>query len=146
MRLPGLSLAGALVVLAAAGPAAGKGVRVDLGVSQASPRVGERVVVGLRATPELPVPRCRVMRVVAVAPGVPLQAALLALEARRVSRPVAAWGAFRLATLRRTGEWRWAGALRPGRPGRWTLVVPNLCADGLMLPVGLTRTTLDVRA
>jgi hypothetical protein len=35
--------------------------------------------------------------------------------------------------------------LRPDRPGRWTLVVPNWCAAGYVLPAGVTRIHLDVR-
>jgi hypothetical protein len=137
----------ALACLLVATPAAtGKGVELQLRVSDATPSAGEVVRVTLRGIPDPAIAQpCRVMRVIAVAPGVPVRRALSALEGGRASRPAGRWAAFRLASLRRVGEWRWTARLRPGASGRWTLVVPNICADGYVLPAGAARLTLDVR-
>jgi hypothetical protein len=137
-----------LFLAAAAVPAAGKGLDVDLRAVPGASVAGEQVRISLRAVSTIPgegVPRCDGMRVVVVAPGVSVKRALRSLEGGRVSRRIGAWGAFRLASLRPSGELRWSGVLRPGRPGRWTLVVPNWCTAGFVLPLGVTRSFIDVR-
>jgi hypothetical protein len=137
----------ALVCLAAvAPPASGKGLNLSLGADDRSPAVGERVEITLRgvADPEVAQP-CRRMRVVVVAPGTAVRTALRSLEGGVRSRRIGRWDAFRLGSLRSVGRLRWEGILRPNRPGRWTLVVPNRCAAGHVLPEGVTRLHLDVR-
>jgi hypothetical protein len=140
--------AAALAALALAVPsAAGKGLSLSLTAGDARPAVGERVRISLTATPDETVAGpCRGMRIVVVAPGVPVRRALRFLEGGREPRRIGRWGAFRLASLRATGDWSWAGRLRPNRPGPWTLVVPNWCAAGYVLPEGVARLVLDVRA
>ncbi len=86
------------------------------------------------------------MRVVVVAPGVSVRRALRSLEGGVASRRIGRWDAFRLASLRSVGELSWTGRLRPNRAGRWTLVVPNWCAAGYVLPEGVRRLDLDVRS
>jgi hypothetical protein len=137
-------VAAGLAVLAP--PAAGKGLDLSLRADVSRPSVGQEVKVTLTgvADPELTQP-CRRMRVVVVAPGVSVKRALRSLEGGVRSRRIGRWDAFRLASLRSVGELRWKGTFRPGRPGRWTLVVPNWCAAGYVLPEGVERLELDVR-
>lgn len=145
--VPWLALACLCALLALTGRADAKGVDIRMSASPASPRVGDHVHVSVRVRFTLPETReigCRHMRVVVVAPGVSVRRALGALEGGRVSRRLGRWDAFRLASLRGTRPLTWEGTLRPGRPGRWTLVVPNACAQGYMLPLGWTRMHLDV--
>lgn len=127
--------------------ASGKGLDLTLTATPAAVRVGDPVTVTLvgRADEALAA-RCRGMRVDVVAPGVRVGRALRSLEGGVESRRIGAWGAFRLASLRPVGELRWTGMLRPGVPGAWTLVVPNYCADGFVLPQGVVRTTVAVGA
>lgn len=143
------SVALSLLCLAAASvPAAGKGLELDLGAAPVAPVTGEQVRISLRGASTIPgeeTPRCDGMRVVVVAPGVSVRRALRSLEGGTESRRIGAWEAFRLASLRPSGELRWSGVLRPGRPGRWTLVVPNWCAGGFVLPLGAARAFIDVR-
>lgn len=84
------------------------------------------------------------MRVVAVAPGVSVRRALRWLEGGVQSRRVGAWGAFRLASLRQVDDLRWTARMRPWAVGTWTLVVPNWCAQGYVLPEGVGRRQFDV--
>jgi hypothetical protein len=137
----------ALGCLAAFTPlAAGKGITLTLTADQKSPRVGEQTRVSLRATPDATVTQpCREMRIVVVAPGISVRKALRSLEGGVQSRRIGQWDAFRLASLRPNGELRWTGRLRPNKPGRWTLVVPNWCAAGYVLPEGVKRLYLDAR-
>jgi hypothetical protein len=138
----------ALLCLAATAPAAaGKGLELSMRAVPGAPATGEQVTIELRgeADEEFRGP-CRRMRMVVVAPGVSVRRALRALEGGAEPRPIGRWGAFRLASLRSVGELRWTGRLRPNRPGRWMLVVPNWCAAGYALPDGAERLRLDVRA
>jgi hypothetical protein len=142
-RLAGVA-AICLAVLAPA--AAGKGLDLSLRADQRSPSVGQQVEISLRGSAEgSPTQTCRGMRVVVVAPGVSVRRALRSLEGGVESRRIGRWNAFRLGSLRSAGELRWTGTLRPNRPGRWTLVVPNWCAPGFVLPQGVTRLKLEVR-
>ena len=142
-RLAGVAV---LCLAVLAPPAAGKGLDLSLRADQRSPSVGRQVEITLRGSAEgSPTETCRGMRVVVVAPGVSVRRALRSLEGGVESRRLGRWGAFRLGSLRSTGELRWTGTLRPNRPGRWTLVVPNWCAPGFVLPEGVTRLELDVR-
>jgi len=137
----------ALLCLAVMAPfAAGKGLDLSLRSDHRSPSVGQRVEISLQGiADETMTQPCRRMRVVVVAPGVSVTRALRSLEGRAESRRIGRWGAFRLASLRSVGELRWAGRLRPNRAGRWTLIVPNWCAAGYVLPRGVERLHLDVR-
>jgi hypothetical protein len=136
----------ALATLVAAAPAAAKGLQLTMRADDRTPAAGQRVQVSVRGVADEAVTQpCRRMRVVVVSPGVSVKRALRSLEGGTVSRRIGAWGAFRLASLRSTGELRWEGLLRPHRPGRWTLVVPNWCAAGYVLPGGVARIHLDVR-
>jgi hypothetical protein len=133
-------------LLAAVPAAHGKGITLDLRAHPSEPRAGEQIRVSLRGTLEDGITGpCRHMRVVVVAPGVPVRRALQSLEGGRESRRIGEWDAFRLASLRSTATLTWRGRLRPNRPGRWTLVVPNWCAMGYVLPAGAERRYVDVR-
>jgi hypothetical protein len=137
----------ALACLAVLAPAAsGKGLDLALDAGDRTPTAGQRVEITLRGTadPEITQP-CRHVRVVVVAPGTSVRTALRSLEGGVTPRSLGRWDAFRLGSLRSVGRLRWEGALRPNRPGRWTLVVPNRCARGYVLPEGVTRLHLDVR-
>lgn len=134
-------------VLAVTGRADAKGIDIRLAADPTAPRVGDAVHVSVRARFTLPGTsawRCRHMRVVVVAPGVSVARALRSLEGGRTSRRIGTWDAFRLASLRRTARLSWDGTLRPNRAGRWTLIVPNACAQGYMLPSGWERLRVDV--
>ena len=134
-----------LAVLAPA--AAGKGLDLSLRSDHRSPSVGQQVDITLRGAAEhAGMQSCSGMRVVVVAPGVSVKRALRSLEGGPGSRRIGRWDAFRLGSLRSVGELRWTGTLRPNRAGRWTLIVPNWCAPGFVLPQGVTRLELDVRA
>lgn len=136
----------ALALAVLAPPAAGKGLELALSADPPSPRVGQQVEIALRGVPEQPLTQpCRDMRVIVVAPGTPVRRALRSLEGGAESRRIGRWAAFRLASLRSTGELRWTGRLRPNRPGNWTLAVPNWCAKGYVLPEGVERLELNVR-
>lgn len=138
--------AGALLLVAAVVlPAAGKGLDLSLRADDTSPMVGRQVTIALRGAADAPIEPCRRMRVVVVAPGISVRRALRSLEGRVVSRRIGRWDAFRLASLRSVGELSWRGRLRPNRSGRWTLIVPNWCVEGYVLPEGVTRLYLDVR-
>ena len=136
---------GLLAACAVASPAAGKGLDLSLRSDDVQPRVGEQVRISLRAVADEPVTVPCSMRIVVVSPGVGVRRALRSLEGRPEPQRIGSWGAFRLASLRSTGELEWQGRLRPNRPGRWTLVVPNWCAEGYVLPEGVKRLHLDVR-
>lgn len=137
-----------LVLSAALAPsAAAKGVEFSLEAHDRTPVVGERVGLTLRGVMDEGVEGpCLRTRVVVVAPGVSVARALRSLEGGRESRRIGRWGAFRLASLRSVAELTWTGRLRPNRAGRWTLVVPNYCALGYVLPLGAARFHLDVAA
>jgi hypothetical protein len=137
----------ALLCLAiVAAPAAGKGLDLSLRADDRRPIVGQQVEIGLRGVADEGMTQpCRHMRVVVVAPGVSVRRALRSLEGGAEPHRIGRWGAFRLASLRSVGELRWAGRLRPNRAGRWTLVVPNRCVAGYVLPGGVERLFLDVR-
>ncbi len=143
----GLAIAIALVALGAAAPlAAGKGLDLTLRTEPVRPAVGERIEVTMRGVAREPLTGpCTPMRVVVVAPGVSVKRALRSLEGEVESRRIGRWGAFRLASLRSVGTLSWSGRLRPNRPGRWTLVVPNWCAGGYVLPQGAARHYVDVQ-
>lgn len=145
--LLGAAAAVALGILVVSAPTAvGKGIDLSLAADRTSPRVGEQIAITLRGTPTIPLSgSCRPMRIVAVAPGVGVRAALRSLEGGRVSRRIGDWGAFRLASMRSVGRLHWTARLRPGAVGRWTLVVPSVCAAGYILPEGAARLTVDVR-
>jgi hypothetical protein len=124
----------------------GKGITLRLSADPTGPQVGEQIRVSIRGELEdgLTGP-CRRMRVVVVAPGVSVRRSLRSLEGGRRSRRIGEWDAFRLASLRSTARLRWSGTLRPNRPGRWTLIVPNWCAAGYVLPEGAERLYVNVR-
>lgn len=123
----------------------GKGITLRLAAEPASPRTGELVRISLRGELEEGVQGpCRRTRIVVVAPGVSVRAALRSLEGGTAPRRIGEWDAFRLASLRSTAELTWRGRLRPNRPGRWTLVVPNWCAAGYVLPEGAERLYVEV--
>lgn len=137
----------ALGALAAAGPAAAKETRVHLSADPGAAVVGQRIAIGVRVqfmSDDEPEPRCRVMRVLAVAPGVSVQRALRVVEGQQTPGRIGAWDAFRLGSLKRTGPLTWRGVLRPNRPGRWTVVVPNVCSGGFVTPLGVTRAPIAV--
>jgi hypothetical protein len=136
----------ALVLSAVLAPAAaGKGIAFTLDAGDRSPAVGEQVRLTLRGVMDDGVDQpCLRTRLVVVSPGVSVKRALRSLEGGRESRRIGRWGAFRLASLRSVAELTWTGTLRPNRAGRWTLVVPNLCALGYILPLGAARFILDV--
>jgi hypothetical protein len=127
--------------------AAGKGLDLTLSASDERPAAGRPVTITLRgeADPGIMSGPCRRMRVIVVAPGVGVRRALRSLEGGRASRRIGEWDAFRLASLRSVGRLHWRGTLRPNRPGRWRLVVPNWCAAGYVLPAGVARLHLAVR-
>jgi hypothetical protein len=135
-----------LVLAAVTAPtAAAKGVTFTLESGDRTPVVGERVTLTLRGLMDEGVEGpCLRTRLVVVAPGVSVKRALRSLEGGRESRRIGRWGAFRLASLRSVAELTWTGRLRPDRAGRWTLVVPNHCALGYVLPLGAARFPLDV--
>lgn len=135
---------GCLVILTPL--AFGKGVDLSLRADDRSPSVRQQVTItlGAQLDPEI-TQACDQMRVVVIAPGVPVRRALRSLEGGTQSRRIGHWGAFRLESLRPNGELRWVGRLRPNKAGRWTLVVPNWCgAGGYVLPEGVKRLYLDV--
>lgn len=135
----------AVATLAVASFAAAKGLQLTLRADDRTPTVGQQVRIALRGIPEYPLPGpCLRMRIVVVSPGVSVKRALDSLEGQKESRRIGDWGAFRLASLRSTAELQWHGVLRPNKPGRWTLVVPNWCAAGYVLPEGVKRLHLDV--
>jgi hypothetical protein len=141
-----LTAVGLLGLVALPPQAHGKGIDLQLRTDVVEPGIGEPVHVSVRGRLEDGVTGpCRRMRVVVVAPGVSVRAALRSLEGRRQPRRLGEWDAFRLASLRSTGRLRWDGALRPNRAGRWTLIIPNWCAAGYVLPGGAERLHLDVR-
>lgn len=144
-RLVALSLA---LLAAIPALAEGKGVAVSLGVDRPRATAGELVKVTLRLRSEIPgqpITECNSMRIDAVAPGVSVRGALRSLEGGVTSRRINQWSAFRLASLRRVGDdLTWTARLRPGVVGRWTLVLPNLCALGYVLPEGWVRRTIIV--
>lgn len=148
MRLHGPALAVALLVLALCAPlGAAKGLDLSLRADPARPGAGQPVEITLRGTADEAMTRpCRGMRVVVVAPGISVRRALRSLEGGVESRRIGRWDAFRLASLRSVGDLRWTGRLRPNRIGRWTLVVPNWCAAGYVLPEGVSRLYVDVHA
>jgi len=141
--------AGAAGCLALLAPLAlGKGVDLSLRADDRTPDIGQQITIDLRARldPQITQP-CDRMRVVVVAPGVSVRAALRSLEGGKQSRRIGQWGAFRLESLRPNGELRWVGRLRPNATGRWTLVVPNWCgAGGYVLPEGVKRLYVNVTA
>jgi hypothetical protein len=135
-----------VVVASTAPPAVGKGLELSLDVLPTAPVAGERLEIELRG--ELTVStekECSGMRVIAVAPGISIARALKVVEGGVGPRRIGARDAFRLQTLRRVGDLHWTARLRPSKPGRWTLVVPNLCSSGYVLPVGFLRRTIEVR-
>lgn len=148
MKLIGLALTVALSVLALSAPVgAGKGLDLSLRADPRGPSAGQLVEIGLRGTADEPLTQpCRGMRIVVVAPGVSVKRALRSVEGGVESRRIGEWNAFRLASLRSVGELRWTGRLRPNRAGRWTLVVPNWCAAGYVLPEGVSRMYVDVHS
>jgi hypothetical protein len=135
-----------LVLSAALAPAAAaKGIEFSLDAGDGTPAVGQRVALTLRGVLDERVEQpCLRTRIVVVAPGVSVKRALRSLEGGRESRRIGRWDAFRLASLRSVAQLTWTGRLRPDRPGRWTLVVPNYCALGYVLPLGAARFHLDV--
>lgn len=144
------TIAAMVLLLASASPvASGKGVEFSLSVDRPSPVAREQVritLVGTSTIPGEPAPACAGMRIVAVAPGISVKRALRSLEGGVRSRRIGRWGAFRLASLRQVDDLTWTARLRPGTVGRWTLVVPNWCAAGYVLPTGVTRRQISVGA
>lgn len=142
-----LALPALVLALALSPPlAAAKGLDLSLRSDRADPVVGEPIGITLTgAADEALAQPCSAMRVVVVAPGVAVGRALRSLEGGATSRRIGRWDAFRLASLRPVGELSWRGRLRPDRAGRWTLIVPNWCAAGYVLPGGVRRLDLDVR-
>ena len=136
-----------LVLSAVLAPAAaGKGLHLSLKADDKTPVIGQQVSLTLRGVlDETVAGPCRRMRIVVVAPGVSIKRALRSLEGGKKSRRIGRWDAFRLASLRSVAELTWTGRLRPNRAGRWTLVVPNWCAAGYVLPRGAARFRLDVQ-
>lgn len=133
-------------LLAGAGAAAGKGIELRLTADPPEVVAGTpvRVAIAGRLEEGIEGP-CRHMRVVVVAPGVSVRRALRSLEGGVTSERIGEWDAFRLASLRSTARLRWSGTLRPNRPGTWTLVIPNFCAKGYVLPQGAVTRKLVVR-
>ncbi|MGD9573371.1 MAG: hypothetical protein AB7V62_15950 [Thermoleophilia bacterium] len=144
----GLSAAvlAAVVLLAGAGAAAGKGIqfRITTDPPQAVTGTPVRIAVAGRFEEGFVGP-CLRTRVVVVAPGVSVRRALHSLEGGKTSQRIGEWDAFRLRTLRSTARLRWSGTLRPNRPGTWRLVIPNFCALGYVLPRGAFTHRLVVR-
>jgi hypothetical protein len=84
------------------------------------------------------------MRVLAVSPSVTVKQALRVVEGGQVSRAIKPWAAFRLASLRRVDNETWVARLRPNVAGHWTLVIPNWCALGYVLPEGVLQHQLVI--
>jgi hypothetical protein len=145
--LMGVLAALGLMGLAAEVPQAhGEGIDLHLSTDVVEPSIGEPIHVSVRGRFEDGVTGpCRRMRVVVVAPGVSVGSALRSLEGRPRPRRIGEWDAFRLASLRSTARLRWDGTLRPNLAGRWTLIIPNWCAAGYVLPGGAKRLHVDVR-
>lgn len=136
-----------ILALALAGRADAKGIEFTLTASDTTPKAGEQVQIAIRGRftfPGMEDFRCRHMRLVVVSPGVSVRRALRSLEGRRVSQRIGEWDAFRLGTLRSTARLTWKGVLRPNRYGRWTLIIPNGCAQGYRLPSGAKQLHLAV--
>ncbi|MEW6581743.1 MAG: hypothetical protein AB1416_03170 [Actinomycetota bacterium] len=141
------ALTACLLLAVTATAASGKGIEYAFTVDTPHPVAGEQIRITLRATSTTPgekLPACPQTRVVAVAPGVPVRRALRSLEGGVVSRRIGRWDAFRLASLRQTGDHTWTARLRPGTAGTWTLIVPNYCAAGYVLPEGAARHEITV--
>ena len=137
----------ALALLLTAPLAAGKGITFSIRTSPDTPKVGELVQITVHGVSEIPgerIPACAGMRVLAVSPWVSVKEALRVVEGGRVSRSVRPWGAFRLASLRRVDNETWVARLRPNMAGRWTLVIPNWCAAGYVLPEGVLKQQIGV--
>ncbi len=134
------------VLLVGAGVAAGKGIELRLTADPPEVTAGTPVRVAIAGRFEHGIQGpCLRMRVVVVAPGIPVRRALHSLEGGVTSERIGEWDAFRLASLRSTARLRWSGALRPNRSGTWTLVIPNFCAQGYVLPQGAVTRKLVVR-
>ena len=136
-----------LALLLTAPVAAGKGITFSIRTSPDTPKVGEVVQITVHGVSEIPgerTPACAGMRVLAVSPSVSVKEALRVIEGGQVSRSVRHWGAFRLASLRRVDNTTWVARLRPNMEGSWTLVIPNWCAAGYVLPDGVLTQQIVV--
>jgi hypothetical protein len=122
------------VVLAlAVAPGAAAKFRMSLSLKPAAPLADQPVEVTVTTDRALP-PDHR-LRLVAVAPGVEMYAALKALL--RAPKSVS-WHGLDV-WLQRSGPREWRAALQFHGPGRWVLVVPNFGPVGYALPPPLVR-------
>ena len=123
-----LTAVAALAALAAV-PAAEAKTRLWLQLSAPRPAVGQPVQAIVRS--EVPLGN---VRLYALAPGVELYAAALALE-RGDARPRQGF----VVPLVADGKTAWRATVRFPRSGRWRLVVPNWDAPGIAIPPPVIR-------
>jgi hypothetical protein len=114
-------------------PCAGAKFRMWLSLSAEIPPVDQPVELTLETGANLPADHR--LRLVAVAPGVEMYAAIRsALRAPETPSELGfhAW-------LRRTGPMTWGATVRFPKPGRWLLVIPNWSHIGYALPPPLRQ-------
>jgi hypothetical protein len=128
-----------LLALVMCAPALAK-IKLSIGVSDTSPGVGQRVVLGVRSERAL----AYNLRLIAVAPGQPVfrVVATITGDTRHPDANVARHG-FEIH-LARVAPARWRGVAHFPRSGRWRVVVPNEAPVGVMLPNGAAMLTLAV--
>jgi hypothetical protein len=129
-----------LLALVLCAPALAK-FKISIAVSDTSPAVGQRVVLGVRSERAL----AYNLRLIAVAPGQPVfrVVATITGDTSYPDANVARHG-FEIH-LARVAPNRWRGVAHFRRPGRWRVVVPNGAPVGVILPNGAAMLTLAVR-
>lgn len=135
------------IVLSAGQLAAAKGIAFSIQAAPEAVSPGTPVRITVHAKSDIPgepTPDCDRMRILAVAPSVSVGEALRRVESATTSKPIDQRRAFRLASLRRIDHDTWVARLRPNVLGRWTLVIPNWCANGYVLPEGVLHKPLVV--
>lgn len=136
------------IVLSAGQLATAKGIAVSIQALPETVSPGTPVRITVHVKSDIsgePTPDCVRMRILAVAPSVSVGEALRRVEGQAVAGRIDRWRAFRLGSLRRVDHDTWVARLRPNVTGRWTLVIPNWCADGYVLPEGVRQKPLVVR-
>lgn len=130
-----------LLALVLCAPASAK-FKISIAASDASPAVGQRVVLGVRSERAL----AYNLRLIAVAPGQPVfhVVATITGDTGNPDANVARHG-FEIH-LARVASNRWRGIARFRRPGRWRVVVPNGAPVGVILPNGAAMLTLAVHS
>jgi hypothetical protein len=128
-----------LLALVVCAPALAK-FRISIASSDATPAVGQRVVLVVRSERALPYN----LRLVAVAPEQPVfhVVATITGDTSRPDPHVARHGFEIRLTRVAPNQWRGVASFRS--PGRWRVVVPNGAPVGVMLPRGAALLTLAV--